>query len=173
VPGIARVASMWELATWPRYEESGFDIAARALGLRVLPIGVPSVDAKHRLPWVAQDRDYPVAGALMSYGTDWYDLFRRSALSTNTAFARSRTAVSNAPGNTHAAHVAELAIYVDRILKGAKPADLPVEQPTKFEFVIQPPDRESPRPHDPALGARASGRGDGVGVGGWHAPVRV
>ena len=143
VPGVSRVASLWEVsATWPRYVESGFDIAARALGLRVLPVSVRSVDelpgafetavrerAKamfidngpllnthrarvaelaitHRLPWVAQDRVYPVAGALMSYGTDWDDLVRRSAS------------------------------YVDRILKGAKPADLPVEQPTKFELVI-------------------------------------
>jgi putative ABC transport system substrate-binding protein len=59
-----------------------------------------------RLPTIVETRRWPEAGALMSYGPDVSDLFRRAG------------------------------IYVDRILKGAKPADLPVEQPTKFEFVI-------------------------------------
>jgi putative tryptophan/tyrosine transport system substrate-binding protein len=59
-----------------------------------------------RLPTIYETRRYPEAGAFISYGPDLYDLFRRSA------------------------------IYVDRIFKGAKPADLPVEQPTKFELVI-------------------------------------
>ena len=59
-----------------------------------------------RLPTIHDLRRWPEAGALMSYGPDLYDLFRRSAT------------------------------YVDRILKGSKPADLPVEQPTKFELVI-------------------------------------
>jgi putative tryptophan/tyrosine transport system substrate-binding protein len=59
-----------------------------------------------RLPSIYETRRYPEAGALMSYGPDLHDLFRRAA------------------------------IYVDRIFNGAKPADLPVEQPTKFELVI-------------------------------------
>jgi len=61
---------------------------------------------QHRLPAVYNLRTYVAQGALMSYGPDPYDLFRRSAS------------------------------YVDRILKGAKPADLPVQQPTKFELAI-------------------------------------
>jgi putative ABC transport system substrate-binding protein len=61
---------------------------------------------QHRLPAVYAYRAYVAQGALMSYGPDPYDLFRRSAS------------------------------YVDRILKGAKPADLPVQQPTKFELAI-------------------------------------
>ena len=60
----------------------------------------------HRLPMLAQAKEYAEAGALISYGTDYLDLFRRAAM------------------------------YVDRILKGAKPADLPVEQPTKFELIL-------------------------------------
>jgi putative ABC transport system substrate-binding protein len=62
--------------------------------------------AKHRLPAVYHWKEYVEAGGLMSYGTDLADGFRRAAT------------------------------YVDKILKGAKPADLPVEQPMKFEFVV-------------------------------------
>ena len=61
---------------------------------------------QHRLPAVYAYRTLVAQGALMSYGPDVYDLFRRSAS------------------------------YVDRILKGAKPSDLPVQQPTKFELAI-------------------------------------
>jgi putative tryptophan/tyrosine transport system substrate-binding protein len=61
---------------------------------------------KNRLPSVYISRDHVDAGGLMSYGADTADSYRR------------------------------VAYYVDRILKGAKPADLPVEQPTKFEFAI-------------------------------------
>src|SRR5437867_426395 len=62
--------------------------------------------AKHRLPTMHTQSLWVEAGALMSYGTYFPDLYRRAAT------------------------------YVDKILKGAKPADLPVEQPTKFELVI-------------------------------------
>jgi putative ABC transport system substrate-binding protein len=61
---------------------------------------------KSRLPSVYIRREFVDAGGLMSYGADLADSYRR------------------------------VAYFVDRILKGAKPADLPVEQPTKFEFVI-------------------------------------
>jgi putative tryptophan/tyrosine transport system substrate-binding protein len=61
---------------------------------------------KSRLPSVVGSREYVDAGGLMSYGTDETDNYRL------------------------------VAYYVDKILKGAKPADLPVEQPTKFELVI-------------------------------------
>ena len=61
---------------------------------------------KYRLPAIYSQKEYVDEGGLMSYGTDYDDLYRK------------------------AAH------YVDRILKGTKPADLPVQQATKFEFVI-------------------------------------
>ena len=62
--------------------------------------------AKHRLPAIYFQKEFVDEGGLMSYGVDYDDLFRK------------------------AAH------YVDKILKGTKPADLPVQQATKFEFVI-------------------------------------
>jgi putative ABC transport system substrate-binding protein len=61
---------------------------------------------KYRLPAIYPQDDFVEAGGLMSYGVDYDDLYRRAA------------------------------VYVDKILKGAKPADLPVQQATKFEFVI-------------------------------------
>ena len=61
---------------------------------------------KSRLPAIGTVRQYPEHGLLMSYGTNFADLYRRTAT------------------------------YVDKILKGAKPADLPVEQPMRFEMVI-------------------------------------
>jgi putative ABC transport system substrate-binding protein len=61
---------------------------------------------KSRLPAIYSQRGYVEAGGLMSYGTNFADQYRR------------------------------VATYVDKILKGAKPADLPVEQPTKFELVV-------------------------------------
>jgi len=60
----------------------------------------------HRLPTISGLRVFADSGALMSYGADLADIIRRSV------------------------------VYVDKILKGAKPSDLPVEQPTKFELVI-------------------------------------
>jgi len=61
---------------------------------------------KYRLPAIYFQKEFVDEGGLMSYGVDFDDLFRRTA------------------------------VYVDKILKGAKPADLPVQQPTKFQFVI-------------------------------------
>jgi putative ABC transport system substrate-binding protein len=61
---------------------------------------------KHRLPAIYFQKEFVDEGGLMSYGADYDDLYRHAA------------------------------VYVDKILKGAKPADLPVQQATKFEFVI-------------------------------------
>jgi putative ABC transport system substrate-binding protein len=67
---------------------------------------VADLALKHRLPTVSYQREYVEAGCLIAYGTKLAELFRRAAT------------------------------YVDKILKGAQPGDLPIEQPTKFELVI-------------------------------------
>jgi len=67
---------------------------------------IARLSAKHRLASIFDNREFVVAGGLMSYGASVADQYRRAAT------------------------------YVDIILKGANPADLPIEQPTKFELVI-------------------------------------
>jgi putative ABC transport system substrate-binding protein len=100
----------------PEDFEPVFAAAARQQvgGIIVLPDPLPLINrarvielaARHRLPAIYAMRDYADAGGLMSYGPNSPDLYRRAAT------------------------------YVDKVLKGARPAELPVEQPTKFDFVI-------------------------------------
>jgi ABC-type uncharacterized transport system substrate-binding protein len=102
------------LVTGPEEFDAGFAIMTQeqAQGVIVQPLFVAhraklaELAARHRLPMVADQRAFAVAGGLASYGVN------RSALSRRWAY------------------------YVDKILKGAKPADLPVELPTTFELVI-------------------------------------
>ena len=140
VPGAPSVAVLWDQGNvlfWPAAEA-----AARGRGWKLLPLEVGDVGqieaafkaatdaragallvdaggvlfpqrrrvaelaARNRLPAMYELRPYVEAGGLISYGVDINDIWRRAA------------------------------VYVDRILKGAKPADLPIEQPTRFELVI-------------------------------------
>jgi ABC-type uncharacterized transport system substrate-binding protein len=98
----------WRLAEG-RYERFA-DFAAEMVRLKVdvIVLGTPAAIRAlgHRLPSIFVQREYTAAGGLMSYGENLRDFFRRAAA------------------------------FVDKILKGAKPADLPIEQPTRFYLVI-------------------------------------
>jgi putative tryptophan/tyrosine transport system substrate-binding protein len=115
----ARTLSVESIAA-PAHDPAGIESALTALGaapggsLIVMPDAFTTVHreliielaARFRLPAIYPYRYHPASGGLMSYGVDTVDLFRRAAP------------------------------YVDRLLKGEKPGDLPVQAPTKFEFVI-------------------------------------
>ena len=87
-------------------QPNGGLILPPSAGIGAKRAAIIALAAKHRMPAIYAWRYLAVEGGLMSYGPDVLDLYRRPAS------------------------------YVDHILKGAKPADLPVQQPTKFEFVI-------------------------------------
>jgi ABC-type uncharacterized transport system substrate-binding protein len=141
VPKLSRVALLWN-PDEPAAQWKESQLSARELGLQLHSMEVSSTDkyenafrdatkagsaalavtqsaftlstrtqivelsAKYRLPAIYARRDFVESGGLMSYGSDRGEPYRRAAL------------------------------MIDKILKGAKPADLPVEQPTKFELVI-------------------------------------
>jgi putative ABC transport system substrate-binding protein len=144
IPGLFRVGVLWDangpgpVASFREYEDVGrslklviqslefsgpdpdwhavFKSALKGNAGAVIGVGssvtqrharrITEVAVQYRLPFVTDGNDYVEVGGLMSYSSDSEDMFRHAA------------------------------IYVDKILKGAKPADLPVEQPTKFELVI-------------------------------------
>jgi len=143
LPQLVRVAVLWNPAN-PGHAMNvkELETAAQRLGLQVFALGIKRADElpttierainsqagalfviddlvlssyqaqileltqKTRLPVISQFRDFAVAGGLMAYGPNNDEMFRRVAL------------------------------FIDKIFKGAKPADLPVQGPTKFEFVI-------------------------------------
>jgi putative ABC transport system substrate-binding protein len=141
-PSVGRIAYVFDPAAVPEPALRALAESARSVGVRLEPFGVrepaqidtalaalvrnqadavfvqdssllsrnadriTAIALKHRLPTVSQIPRFAERGGLLQYGADVYELFRRSA--------------------TH----------VDRILKGAKPADLPVEQPTKVELIV-------------------------------------
>ena len=143
IPKLSRVAVLWDRqipGSAQQWKES--ELAAKGLGLQLHSMEVSNADKyegafkqaakarsaalsvtqsplassnrkqiadlaqKNRMPAIYARRDFVESGGLMSYGADRAEPYRRAA------------------------------VYIDKILKGAKPADLPVEQPTKFELVI-------------------------------------
>jgi len=140
LPEVRRIAVFWEPTT-PQYYRDAMDAAGRALGveLQLLEIAGPeafdgafqaaiaagagamkiggtlgrlvdsnfmALAARYRLPTMYHDSSLVLAGGLMSYGPNFTDMWRRSVM------------------------------FVDKILKGAKPGDIPVEQPVKFELAV-------------------------------------
>jgi len=106
-------------------------VHAAMLTARERALPLAKLGLKHRLPTMFGNRDNVVAGGLMSYAPDYTDLTRRAA------------------------------VYIDKILKGAKPGELPVEQASKFQLVINLKTARA-RPDDSDVDPRARRRGNRV-----------
>jgi putative ABC transport system substrate-binding protein len=167
VPHLRRIGALRDPAfPWSEANRQAEDDAARKLGVSFERIDVPSaedferafaaVDARRidgltfnsaalffgnrtrtialvansRRPAIYSSREFVEAGGLLSYGVNFADLCRRAAT------------------------------YVDKILKGAKPADLPVGAADKIRARHQPQDRQRPRPQHPALAPATGGSGN-------------
>jgi putative ABC transport system substrate-binding protein len=143
VPGATRAAAIWNTADDGMNAEYGETVvAARALGLELQPLGARTSDDLVRA--------YEAAGSggaqlvvvmqdpfILGNRTRLVDLAARSRLPTisgDAGFAAAGGLMSYGPNPAQA--VRRMAYFVDKILKGAKPAELPVEQPTTFDLVI-------------------------------------
>ena len=168
VPGIARVGILWDVtAEGPNISFNEYQAAARALKIQLQSLEVRGPDPdlagafqsavkvhaggliaignsllnrhrkqitnyaiKHRLPAMYESSQWTETGGLISYSSNDAESYRRAAW------------------------------IVDKILKGTKPADIPVEQPTKFELVINLKTRQGAEPHNSTVGAVPRGQGD-------------
>lgn len=142
VPGLRRAAFMFEVSDVDPQEVNELRALAHGVGVTVHPVGVRNLDeietalkamksnrpqvlilsgspltllhrgriiagaASYKVPVISEGRDFAVDGALLTYSADYHEMWKRAAL------------------------------HVDKILKGAKPRDLPIEQPTKFELIV-------------------------------------
>ena len=146
VPGVTRVAVLWQPGAVPERTEKDMlkqaDAAARTLGVRL-----QFVEARGPADFdrAFSDMSRARAGALNVWGNQLFFTERRrladlAAMHRLPAVYAIKEAVHAGGLMSYGPHIAymfrRLATYVDKILKGAKPADLPVEQPTKFELVI-------------------------------------
>jgi putative tryptophan/tyrosine transport system substrate-binding protein len=143
VPGLRRVALLWneaDLGMTLRYRAA--DAGAKAMGISVQPLGVREPDDFDRA-FAAMNRDMPdailmVSDALTSLNRkrvfEFAATHRLPAIYENDLYVRDGGLMSYGPDLNES--FARVAALVDRILKGAKPAELPFEQPTLFRFVL-------------------------------------
>jgi putative ABC transport system substrate-binding protein len=141
VPAISRVGILWEANTTRPNKD--YETAAHALKIKLESFEVaganPGLNEAFRaaLKWRANALIAVRTSLLVDYRKQIADLAtmnRLPLMSPGTDFAESGSLLSYAASNAESFRRA--AVFVDKILKGVKPADLPVEQPTKFEFVI-------------------------------------